>query len=339
MPLKRKRNSPPNGWFLQKIKQAVVFGATVCMFAACAPGTAFTPTATVINTAELSTPTFLPSSTLSSTPTVPPETPTPIPSPTSTPQLHIIQAGEDLGGIAYRYHVTVDAILAVNPGVEPQLLHIGDSLVIPPSTKTADQTTAVQPTPINIQLSQPVCHLSRSGGAWCFTLASNTTGQDVENVSVKLFAAGSSASDIISVVSTAPLNLLRTGQSLPVAVYFPPPLTQPVQASVELHRLLPASNSGQRYLAAQSEEKKLELSADGLSVHVSGMVKMEYTGAAASHILVLAVGYDASGQVVGIKRKEYNSPPDGGQNLPFDLWLYSAGPKMAQVDVMIEAVR
>lgn len=66
--------------------------------------------------------------------TDPPEAPSPTPTPTPTAavsQTHVVEAGDTLGAIAARYGVTVEAIVEANDLSDPDVLAIGDELVIP----------------------------------------------------------------------------------------------------------------------------------------------------------------------------------------------------------------
>lgn len=76
-------------------------------------------------------PTYLPNAAiLSFTPIR--QTPTmPADRPTSTPVIHVVQAGEVLGEIANRYGVSVDALARVNNLPDADYLRIGQKLVIP----------------------------------------------------------------------------------------------------------------------------------------------------------------------------------------------------------------
>jgi hypothetical protein len=52
---------------------------------------------------------------------------------TATParQTHIVRSGDTLGQIAAQYGTTVDALRAANPGINENLLQVGQELVIP----------------------------------------------------------------------------------------------------------------------------------------------------------------------------------------------------------------
>ncbi|HAF17636.1 MAG: DUF3794 and LysM peptidoglycan-binding domain-containing protein [Thermacetogeniaceae bacterium] len=56
----------------------------------------------------------------------------PVPPPTPTcPFEHVVQPGDTIFKLSLRYNVSVDSILALNPGVDPQNLQIGSVLIIP----------------------------------------------------------------------------------------------------------------------------------------------------------------------------------------------------------------
>ena len=79
-----------------------------------------------------STPAATPPSspTAANTPTPPAE---PQPTATSTPenQIHVVQEGENLLRIAERYGVTMQSIVEQNHLANPDLIYIGQALVIP----------------------------------------------------------------------------------------------------------------------------------------------------------------------------------------------------------------
>lgn len=94
-------------------------------------------------------PTPTPTPTLTSIPT---RTPTPTQSPTITPTpsplpplTYQIQPGDTLSVIAEQYGTTVDAILDINPGVEPETLRVGYVLLIPAGTLTPTPTPTLNP--------------------------------------------------------------------------------------------------------------------------------------------------------------------------------------------------
>jgi LysM repeat protein len=66
----------------------------------------------------------------------PTEAPPTVALPTSTPsslgQTYVVQDGDIPVRIAEKFGITVEELLAANPGIDPTNLHIGDVLIIPP---------------------------------------------------------------------------------------------------------------------------------------------------------------------------------------------------------------
>lgn len=90
-------------------------------------------------------PTPRPSATSEPTATLPP-TETPEPTPTSANRTYEVQSGDTLLAIALEFDVTVDAILAANPGLNASALQIGEEIIIPPAGSTAPPQGTPVPT-------------------------------------------------------------------------------------------------------------------------------------------------------------------------------------------------
>jgi LysM repeat protein len=77
------------------------------------------------------------------------------PTPTPQPLTHVVQAGESLLAIAARYDLTVQAIVQANDLQNPDVVYIGQALIIPmPGAVT--QPTGSPPT-------ETVTHVVESG--------------------------------------------------------------------------------------------------------------------------------------------------------------------------------
>jgi len=63
--------------------------------------------------------------------TTPAGSPTPGPSPTPSGRVYIMKAGDTLSAVAASYGVTVDDLLAANPGLNPNAIAVGQEIKIP----------------------------------------------------------------------------------------------------------------------------------------------------------------------------------------------------------------
>lgn len=105
------------------------------------------PTPTPVSIEALSEPatTTFQAESLSPTPT---ETPVP---PTPTPVVYTVTRGDTPGRIARQFGVTVDELLAANPGMNPTGLQVGDKVTIPTDADTLPTPTPTStPTPVNM---------------------------------------------------------------------------------------------------------------------------------------------------------------------------------------------
>ena len=262
-----------------------------------------------------------------------------LPSPSATPRMHTVKKGETVSGIAQIYGVTVDAILAANPKLNPNLMLIGSTLVIPAGSGTkAPAGDLGTVTPLPVRLDGVRCAAVQGGGAWCFVLVHDPQKVGVESVSVVIRIADDDEG-ILSQVAFAPLNLLPSGGTLPLAAYFPPPLPDYIQASAELLTALPVNAAENRYLPASLSRVKTNILPDGLSANVSGTITLEKGSARAQQVWVLATAYDLSGQVVGLRRWEMGSEQalKPGKLMTFTVAVYSTGDRIERVDTLVEA--
>lgn len=260
-------------------------------------------------------------------------TPTTPPTPTSAPRTHVVKKGEDLGGIAFQYGVTLAALMEANPEIDPTLLSVGATLIIPASTEKVDTQNLPSPTPVGVNLSTPSCFSSRDGGAWCFLLVSNPQQTAVENVSVQFQVFGGEAQ--INQTAVTPLNLIAAGADLPVAAYFAPPLPHSFQPAVSLLTALPRTIDDQRYLNVEIREFQTSIQPDGLSALTGGQVVLLDGEAEASQVWVALAAFDKNGRIVGVRRWEGNGSLRPA--LAFTSWIYSAGGPIERVLAWVEA--
>lgn len=114
------------------------------------PRGAYTPIPTVTPVIPEDTPTPEPTAigaAIAAAPEAPTVEPTATLTPIPTPVVHEVQRGDVPAVIAQRYGISVDALLAANPGVAPSRLLPGDKLVIPGSIAAPPTATPILPSP------------------------------------------------------------------------------------------------------------------------------------------------------------------------------------------------
>ncbi len=123
---------------------------------------------------------------------------------------------------------------------------------------------------------------------------------------------------------------------MPLAAYFLPPIPADAQVRAQVLtavRLLPGDT---RYLPATVQNTLVSLDASGRTAQVSGEVLLSGETPAKS-VWVLAVAYDAGGEVVGLRRWESAAELSPGSPLKFSLQVSSLGPVTQQIRFLVEA--
>ena len=136
-----------------------------------------------------------------------------------------------------------------------------------------------------------------------------------------------------------PLNLLPKGASLPLVAYFQPPTPETFSVSAEVDFYLPVMPEDARYLPVEIREQQTSLSEDGGTAQVSGMLQLSDERGDASYLWLHATAFDADGNVVAVRRWEAEGPVEAGETQAFDLWLYSLGGAIENVELLAEANR
>lgn len=268
---------------------------------------------------------------LTETPT-PIRTPTPPPTPTATPYLYQIVQSDTLLGIAFKFGITLEELLAANPGIDPQFLTIGESLVIPLADNPA--AAAVLPTPVSdvVPAGLPVCWPTADGGLWCFALFENQGDAVVENLAAQVNVYGQDGDLLASRTAISPLNLLLPGSALPVLAWFPNLGSAYGQAGAVLQSALPLAPGDARYVPIELES---DTDIRGRSAVIEGVLAPAGPGAGFRLVRIAAVAYDEQDRVAGVRIMEI--PAEGDAPYAFELVVYSEGGGIDRVDVFAEA--
>lgn len=254
--------------------------------------------------------------------------------PTPTPFLYIIQAGDTMGAIAQKYGVSLDALIAANPGVSPNAMPVGASLLIP--TDKNNPTGESTPTPVPFLITQLNCHPTLDGGMWCFALARNDSDSALDNLSARISLLSADGGLVAAQDAIPPLNVIPPHSSLPLTTFFAPPA--PVGASPRAQILSSTflAPDDSRYLPVSLADLLIEIAPDGRMARVAGRVTLPPNVAEAKIVWVVAVAYDDAGRVVGFRRWEGSGLTPGG-SVTFELTAASLGSRVKRVEVFAEA--
>lgn len=278
------------------------------------------------------------------------------PAPTATPFTHVIKKDDTMLGIALLYDVKLEELLASNPEIDPHWMTVGETLVIP--LQTADPTEVSTPTPVPVSLADPVCYKTTDGGVWCFIEAVNERKKAIENLSVQVGLFSPSGKSLASDTAIAPVNHVRPGQAVPLVVFFPPPIGEEFSTQSALLTSIEIDETAGRYLDASGQISENTIDPGGLSAHITGTVILPEDSPPPRIIWVAAVAYDQDGHIAGVRKWDSSSidgcqlaeiqqeapggspEPDQGLHpncMNFDLTVYSLGPEIDHIELLVEA--
>jgi LysM repeat protein len=161
MELAKRLMVHPRGFLSHGLARLTVLVVMLGMVVACSRSQLAIPPATVETPKIPASPTVMSLSESTLLPTMPP-----LPTPTPAPYVHIVQAGENLGYIAYNLGCTVEDIIQANDLDDPNSVEIGQRLVIPSLTLRTSPGKLLLP---DSQFVYGPAHLDFDVGAFCAT--------------------------------------------------------------------------------------------------------------------------------------------------------------------------
>ena len=270
-------------------------------------------------------------------------TPTPLPTVTATPSptsIHYeVEEGDTLLGIAIQNLTTVDEIEGLNPGVVPELLQIGQSLVLPPPATPVFSGVAATPVPLRVEVESIQIERTPVGSMWLLGEVLNNGDFPVAGVQVQIELIGAQGTALMSVPAWVASGVLRPGERGPFAVLVREPPSEEVQAVVSVSRGDSLLEQGSYYLdlAAADSEVTIE---DG-QASVAGMVENVGEDTVAT-LTVVATFYGAQGsgaRVSGYAQQIVEGPLAPGERLPFSVGGAPPGGQTVDVAVTVYGMK
>ena len=277
-----------------------------------------------------------------STPTVQIEQPavsataTALPTPSPTPQYHTVQSGETMSSIALIYGLNMGDVVSANPDIDPNAMVVGMQILIPPAMQSTGGVI-YSTTPEPVVLGEPECYREKSGGLWCFMLASNEKNTAVENVLVEITIGDENATQLTAQVAAAPLNMIPANSQLPLSAYFPPPVPDPYRYSYQLVSALAVEDTD-RYIQTEILSQTISLSEDGITARVSTRVFANGIVGETVQVWISATALDEAGKIVGVRRIEGLATLDETGVVEINGYVYSVGNPIETVKLTGEAV-
>ena len=266
--------------------------------------------------------------------TTPTPLPTPTVTPTATPVVYRIEAGDTILGIAIQRGTTVDEILALNPGIVPENLQIGQPVVLPPPATAIALLAQGTPVPLKVVITKIHAYQTPVGSLWLLGEVTNEGDAPVENIQVEIGLLAADGRTVGTASAWVATSIILPGERGPFGVLVnesPGDFAQPVvgvvggQTTVEL---------GTRYLDVVAADADISLNDD--SVTLSGAVRNDGVEIA-SQVQLIATFYDAQGNVTGFQQQVVAKQLGVGEARPFHLEAAPPGGETITYSLQVEA--
>jgi hypothetical protein len=261
--------------------------------------------------------------------------PTNTPAPTPTPAVHIVQPGDTLLGIALQYGVTLEELYQVNGVLKPELLQIGQAIVIPvpgsvgrPAGDNSGAVIAPTQPPLPVQVAHAARYQTPVGSSWVLGEVFNSTDQPIENVQVRVALLDAAGQEVDSATPFLAVDTVPAGSRAPFSVLFSTPPTGVIDFTAYVVRADPAYSYASRYAPLQVTD--VHTRSIGSQVGVSGRVSNGGSSNAVGAYMVITL-YDEQGRVTGFR--QFTLPDDqlaAGGSTDFDV-VVSPDPSAPQV--------
>lgn len=267
-------------------------------------------------------------------------TPTPLPTPTATPTptpiIYPIESGDTLLGIAIQRGTTVEEILALNPGIVPENLQIGQPVILPPPPTVNPLLAPGTAVPIQVIVSKIHAYQTPVGSLWLLGEVTNAGETAVENIQVEIGLLGADGRLLGSVQAWVATAIIQPGERGPFGALLNEPPSEFAAGNAQPSVAVIGGQSvvalGNRTLALTVPDVTLTTSND--SVSLSGTV-VNAGETAVTQIQLTATFYDAQGNVTGYQQQVLAEELGVGAERPFQ--LESAPPGGATVAYTLHA--
>ena len=252
-----------------------------------------------------------------------------IATPTPAPLVYKVKKDELGSTIALRYGITLQELQSSNPGVDLNFLKENQELIIPPRQQTPVPDLS-SPTPAFLSVNNVTCYPASEGAGWCIGTLRNDLPDAVMYITGEFVLKG--ANQTWQKSFTSLINMLPPGNQIPVFALFDAPFPYPYQVTLLIHTAIgqAPSNLGEKI---EVLDQKIIINPDGLVSKIEGNIKI--TNPKSKQLAIIAAGY-SDGKPAGIRRQELFTEESSEGILPFQIWLYSVGPPIDQVEIFVE---
>ena len=258
--------------------------------------------------------------------------------PTPTPFVHIIQQGETLLEIAFRYGVQFDNIVLINPEIDPNLLRIGEEIRIPGPEGEPIDILLPTPTPIPVQLKTLGCYESPSLAYVCMVSITNTEEFMVAGVSAQITLHDRDGLILDNQIVYAPISQIPTGQEIPLIAIFDRRPSGYSSFHVDLLSAVQVADLMDELPLIDVLETITIYKAEKRLAEVSGRLSIMSHEGDEFLVRVVGVALDTKGEPIGMNVWEGRVKSSINEEIEYRISIFSLGPEIADISIHPEVM-
>jgi LysM repeat protein len=299
------------------------------------PSPTASATATAVSRQEAA-----PTATPRATPT--PRAATPIatntPTVTPTPVIYTIQSGDTLLKIALQFNITTEALEEANGIIDPRLLQIGQTLIIPPAEQNPQAGPSPSVTPYPVLVSKVNLQETRQKTLWCLGTIENPGEVPVAEVVVEVSLFDPNGVLLLREAAYTQLDVILPGESAPFAVLFEAPPDGFAQYQVIPVSAVPLAGDTRYYFELEATD--LNGRPEGIATYrIDGQLRNTGTENAEA-VRLVAVAYDADDRVLAQRQANLDvNILRAGATTPFQLDLIIPAGSVDHYTVIAQGLR
>ena len=253
-----------------------------------------------------------------------------------TPVEYEIQTNDTLGDIALRFDITVAALQAANPGLDPRALQPGQRLVIPSEFGVSNPPTRTV-IPPELSLPPPTCYETPLDSLLCLGEVPNTLDNPLEQVVVTVNLLDAAGAALASATAEIEQAIIPPGGSAPYRALFDVDPNAVAGAVAALQRADDAEGVDERFTPLEARDAEVSI-VDGRYAVAATLYNPGLATAQAVRVIVTLK--DDAGQVIGyrVARVADSIAPDESLPVRLEIVAQTSVPE-PEYTVYVEARR
>jgi LysM repeat protein len=261
--------------------------------------------------------------------------PTTTPKPSATPNLYIIEEGDTLFDIASNLGTTLDEILSLNPGIQPELIQVGQDLIVPARSTEQPITEEHEQSPFALEVATVAHYRTPQGTLWILGEVINQNETPLTNVRIEI-AIKDTQENVETRFSTWVVpSVIPPGAKAPFGLLLDTGPNDPEIVETHLVGGQVIPELGNQYLDLAVLDAAVTI--NGSSVEIIGLVGNEGQQTATEIRLVTTL-YDDQEKVTGYLETVIPGSLPAGDTAPFQLEISAVSSRTTNHSFVIQAL-